>query len=161
MRQGGRASAEAEVVLELDGLPTTWRPSTWRWMPWVWGVYGGLAVVQLLLVAGDGDVEVRRVVLYAVQVVLGTSLAVHWAGVAVRLEPGGYRVGGLVGRGRLRPWSCVDEIRAPSRWLRHAEVRGTRAADAPVALVGMTGDQAAELRARLGDARARAQGPPP
>lgn len=95
MRAGGRASGGADVVLELDGLPTTWR-SAWRW------------------------------------------------------------IAGAVGRGRSAPWSGVGEVRPPSRWLRHAELRGTRAADAPVALVGMTAQQAVELGRRLVEAREHA-----
>lgn len=155
---GGRAVDGAPPVeLALEGLPTTWRTSQARWMSWVWGVYAVAALVQLLLVLGGGEVDLWRLLLYPSQLVLGVLGVVVGARSAVRLEATGYRVARTRRGGRLRPWSDVAEIRPPGRWAHHAEIRGTHASGVPVALVGMTGDQAVELQRRLVEAQLAAR----
>lgn len=146
------------LVLDLAGLPTTWRTSQARWMPWLWGSFALLAALQLVLVLlGSVETGAARVGVQAAQLVAGVGAALWSAHLAVWLEPTGYRIASTRwGRG-VRPWSHVAEVRPPSRWLRFAELRGTRGSDVPVALVGMTAEQAVELQRRLVEARARAE----
>ncbi|MEJ5945222.1 hypothetical protein WDZ17_07915 [Pseudokineococcus basanitobsidens] len=156
MARGGRDDDGSSVVLDLEGLPTTWRTSQARWMPWVWGSYAGLAALQVLLVVtDDGDLDVTRLLLYVFQLVLGLVGVAVGRSSAVRLGATGFRVGSTPTGGRLRPWSRVAEVRPPGPWTKHAEIRGTRGADVPVALVGMTAEQATDLQRRLLEARAR------
>ncbi|MEJ5889423.1 hypothetical protein WDZ16_13225 [Pseudokineococcus marinus] len=149
---------EPAVVVDLEGLPRVWRTSQARWMPWLWGSMAALAALQLA-VAAIWDVEMTswRVVLQVAQVVAGLGAAVWASRLAVRFESTGYRLASTRRGGGLRPWSRVAEIRPPSRWLRFADIRGTRGGDVPVALVGMTAEQAEDLQRRLVEARARVQ----
>ena len=75
----------------------------------------------------------------------------------VELGATGFRVGDRFWRGRHRPWSGVREIRPVGGGTRWSEIRGARAADAPVRIAGMTREQAEELQGRLNGARARAR----
>lgn len=155
--RGGRRDEDPSVVVDLGGLPTVWRTSQARWMPWVWGAFAALAALQLAHTVGwDVETSTPRVVLLVAQVVVGVLAAVLASRLAVRMEPTGYRIASTRrGRG-LRPWSRVAEVRPPSRWSRFAEIRGSRGGDVPVALVGMSAEQAEDLQRRLVEARARA-----
>ncbi|MEJ5869271.1 hypothetical protein WDV85_16145 [Pseudokineococcus sp. 5B2Z-1] len=157
MARGRRSDDEPSVVVDLEGLPRVWRTSQARWMPWLWGSMAALAALQLALVlVGGVDASTTRVALLVGQIMLCVLAAVLGSRLAVSMEPTGYRLASTrLGRG-LRPWSRVAEVRPPSRWLRFAEIRGTRGGDVPVALVGMTAEQADELQRRLVEARARA-----
>ncbi|WP_298804532.1 hypothetical protein [uncultured Pseudokineococcus sp.] len=155
MARGRRGDDEPSVVVDLEGLPRMWRSWQSRWWPWLWATLAVLWAVGLVMAIAD-DEGARQVVLSVLQVAVNSMLAVYWSTFAVRLEPTGYRVGGAPGRGELRPWSTVAEVRGPSRYTRRAEIRGTTAADTAVPVGGMTAEQADDLQRRLVEARARA-----
>ena len=126
-----------------------------RWFVW-FGVFTA-AIGALRLVPGVlGAFDWMAVGLGAAQLALGVGAIVVTRRARVLLQPDGYRVGDPLLRGRLRPWSGVVEIRPAGRWTKHAEIRGARAADVPVALADMSIERAQDLQRRLEEARGRA-----
>ena len=149
------AGADPALVLDLDGFPRTWPVPVSRWFVW-FGVLTAAVGAVRLIPGALGAVDRMAVGLGATQLALGVVAIVFTRRARVLLQPDGYRVGDPLLRGRLRPWSGVVEIRPAGRWTKHAEIRGTTAADAPVALTDMSIEQAQDLQRRLGEARARA-----
>ncbi len=141
--------------MDLEAFPRTWRLPVSRWFAWVMLAMAALGAERLVSGA-VGVVDWAGVAVGGAQLALGVVGATVTRRARVVLEPLGYRVGDPALRGRLRPWSGVLEVRPPGRWTEHAEIRGTRAADGPVALADMSAEQAAELQRRLVEARSAA-----
>lgn len=142
------------LVVDVAGLPERSRTPLTRWqrtVPWCYLVLGSLYL-------GLGQLwGYSSVVLPAVAgswLLLGASglLGNHRA--HLRLERGGVRRVGALGRGRLTPWSAVAEVRPPEAWHEVSHLRGHGRFPETTDLPGLSGEDARELQRRLEAARA-------
>ncbi|WP_298991207.1 PH domain-containing protein [uncultured Pseudokineococcus sp.] len=147
----------ASLLVDVDGLPqrlevpTTKGQRRLSWLNLVLGTY------WLLLVLLGDEFEVAWSVLGVLYLLLGAA-GLLTPGAHLRLEPEGVRRVGLVGRGRLTPWSTVAEVRPPdgfhpSSHLRLSVGRFAETIDLP----GVPADGARELQRRLEAARTAAE----
>ncbi|WP_380163432.1 hypothetical protein [Jannaschia sp. R86511] len=152
-----RGAGDDEVLrVDLEGFPTTWPVRQGRFARCLWIGLVVLGLVQLVRQV-TGDMDVFLLVLTSAQVLLGTLMLVVLRTTGVRLEAAGYRVGDVLYKGRLWSWAQVREIRPGStRWGTQVEIRGRTASSRPVALHGMSDEQATDLWQRLAAARAGA-----
>jgi len=158
---GGRGddarTGDGAVRVDLGGLPTTFPLVSSRVVRWSGGGLVALGLVSLVLFATGIRVAGQPWIALA-QTALGLLAVVAGSSAHVALEPGGFRLGSRLYRGRLRPWAGVDDVdHGNPRWETPAELRGPRLGAGAVPLRGMTVDEAVELRLRLREARVRAE----
>lgn len=161
----GPEGEEGPPLVDVDGLPQRYElPHLQAQRRWQWvHVVLGAGYLALSLVRSEGSgwpvtvVTVVTVVAVA-WVVLGASGLVTASREHVSVEPEGVRRVGVVGRGRLTPWSEVAEVRPPDTWRAVAHLRGHGRLGDTTDLGSMSPEQARELQRRLEDARARAAG---
>lgn len=150
-------------MVELGGLRTTYPDDRGRSRGVVAAALGASFGIQALLrLLGDGTGDLVMGVVAALGGALAVVAVVDARRSRVVLDPEGVVRRGLLTSRVVRPWSTVGEVRPPSRWVEHAEIRGTSASVVPMALPEMTAEEARELQRRLEDARSRTgRGAPP
>ncbi|WP_299035623.1 hypothetical protein [uncultured Pseudokineococcus sp.] len=152
---GARQDHAREVRVDLDGIGRRYPVATGRGWPYLLSVVLLSLGAQVLVRAALDTAGLTAALLGGLALLVGGGgAALVGARAHLRLEPAGFRRhDGLRYGRRLRSWSTVREVRPSSRWNEHPELRGTRASDEPVVLVGMTDDDARELGRRLEAAR--------
>ncbi|MEJ5869270.1 PH domain-containing protein [Pseudokineococcus sp. 5B2Z-1] len=158
MTEPADGEAAPPLLVDVGGLPQRFQDPQQqvgrRWLKALVVIGGAALLVSFVL---DLSASFPKVLgaMWLLQGGLGLLVA---ARMHVRLEPEGVRRVGLVGRGRLTPWSSVAEVRPPDTFHPSTHLRGPGGRFAEtIDLPGVPADDARELQRRLEAARTAAE----